>query len=277
MPTYNPTGSTCSGGPATGTIALRDAILEAFRVTEFGDHRDVAPTFMGIYNCRPPRGQSSGLSEHGEGRAVDIGLNAFDAEDLAVGDQIAEAMVTHADALGIQSVIWNRRVWGYGRWFWRSYGGVNPHTDHLHIGQNWAGATTLTADQALDLLGDHMSPELEAAIYAIRDAVAPEDFRQPDGAAHNLAFAALQTNGVLNGTENHNLVPQVRAIYKAIVEDSDEFAAGIANAVANALEKSASSAPAGATTMTPKAQGEFIARVVLQHLSRGFNLAAAEA
>jgi hypothetical protein len=61
-----------------------------------------------------------------------------------VGQRVADFLVANADNLGIQSVIYNRRVWGYGRYYWRAYTGVNPHVDHVHTGMNWAAARSLT-------------------------------------------------------------------------------------------------------------------------------------
>jgi hypothetical protein len=50
-------------------------------------------------------------------------------------------------AMGIQELIWNRRIWtssqpGAG---WRAYTGPNPHTDHIHIGMNREGASRQTS------------------------------------------------------------------------------------------------------------------------------------
>src|SRR5688500_17630836 len=87
---------------------------------------------FGIYSARP--------SEHGAGRALDIGLNAHNASHQRVAAEILSWAVENADLYGIQSVIWNRRVWGFGRWYWRAYSGPSPHTDHVHIGQNLIGA-----------------------------------------------------------------------------------------------------------------------------------------
>ena len=47
--------------------------------------------------------------------------------------QLADWLVEKASVLGIQAVIYNRRVWGYGRWNWRPYSGVNAHIDHVHV------------------------------------------------------------------------------------------------------------------------------------------------
>jgi hypothetical protein len=72
----------------------------------------------GIYNCRNARGGSS-LSEHAEGRAWDCGCRVGNPN----AQKVADFMVAHADELGLQAVIYNHRVWGYGRWNWRAYSG----------------------------------------------------------------------------------------------------------------------------------------------------------
>jgi subtilisin family serine protease len=138
---YDPTGTVCSGGPAAGTLALRRILREQFgqRHTE-------------IYNCRPVRGGTS-LSLHAEGRAVDFYVNAAQEDELALGNRIVQWLLAsdaagnpHANArrLGVQELIWNHQMWTAGRRSdegMRPYSGVDPHTTHLHIGQNRLGST----------------------------------------------------------------------------------------------------------------------------------------
>ncbi|HEV2772833.1 MAG TPA: hypothetical protein VGV57_08415 [Thermoleophilaceae bacterium] len=98
----------------------------------------------------------SRLSRHGEGRAVDWYRNANDPTQAAEAQRIIDWLLgpdaqgnQHALArrMGIEEVIWNRRIWTARRHAegWRPYGGVNPHTDHLHIGMNWPGARMETS------------------------------------------------------------------------------------------------------------------------------------
>jgi hypothetical protein len=49
--------------------------------------------------------------------------------------------------MGIQELIWNRRIWTatYHAQGWRTYTGPDPHTDHIHIGLNRAGASKRTS------------------------------------------------------------------------------------------------------------------------------------
>jgi subtilisin family serine protease len=142
---YDPTGTVCSGGPAAGTLALRRILRE-----QFGQRH------AEIYNCRPVRGGTS-LSLHGEGRAVDLYVNAAQEDELALGNRIVQWLVagdaagnSHANArrLGVQEIIWNHQIWTAGRRRgegMRPYSGVDPHTTHLHIGQNRLGSTMGTS------------------------------------------------------------------------------------------------------------------------------------
>lgn len=136
-----------SGGAQPGAAALLAALLA--RWSSAGAYSS------GIYNCRDVRGGST-PSVHSEGRAIDLGIR-----DKAVGDRIAAQLLAAAPSIGLQQIIWNRRSIRPGS-TWRSYNGVNPHTDHLHIELNWHGARTLTpqaADAALDGAGTPLPPE----------------------------------------------------------------------------------------------------------------------
>ena len=193
MPVYDRTGTECAPGPQPGARALYDFVI---------DRWDARP--LGIYNCRNVR-NGSRLSEHAEGRAVDLGFDAFDPVDLARADEICEWLVANADLFGIQSVIWNHQVWGYGRWEWRPYTGVaGPHTDHIHAGLNWYGAQILTTET--------LEASMSTAGELADQALAPEDFRQPDGTPHNVAYAALETNGHVSGKQPWNLFPRLERI-----------------------------------------------------------------
>lgn len=126
---YNATGKKCSGKAQPGVVALRKAVRELF--PGIGD--------LGIYNCRPTRGGGS-LSTHGEGRGWDAKCNATTKSGLALGNRLAAWLVLHAQELGIQRVIWNRRQWDSKTRTWRKYSGQSPHTNHLHIELCWKSA-----------------------------------------------------------------------------------------------------------------------------------------
>jgi hypothetical protein len=52
----------------------------------------------------------------------------------AVGDPIANWLVSNAEKIGVQYVIWNRVQWSGARDGRkdRAYGGPDPHTNHIH-------------------------------------------------------------------------------------------------------------------------------------------------
>jgi hypothetical protein len=139
----DPTGQTCATGPQAGATALRNELQR-----RFGGRGE-------IFNCRPVRGAKR-LSLHGEGRAVDWYRNVADPAEAAEAQRILEWLLgtdaqgnEHALArrMGVQEIIWNRRIWTARRHAegWRAYSGVNPHTDHIHIGLNWPGARMQTS------------------------------------------------------------------------------------------------------------------------------------
>jgi N-acetylmuramoyl-L-alanine amidase len=210
---YDTTGTACARGPQPGTIRLRD---------EF--RRRYAGRSMGIFNCRNVVGGTR-LSLHGEGRALDWGLNASDPAECAAADAIVAELLatdaagnTHALArrMGIQEIIWNRQIWSAGRAAQglRPYGGTNPHTDHIHVGQNHDGAqartsfwTTAAAPAApaapgsspttapappptVPAQGLHVGPPDTVALTGPQPT--PDQIAQAYGAADYASFAAAQ-------------------------------------------------------------------------------------
>lgn len=115
----------CSGGFTQGGQVLKDWVLANWPQV----------TAVGGYNCRPIVGNSSQMSVHGTGRAVDIHIPLDGGEaDNDLGDPLANYLVEHADEMGIQMVIWDRWMWSTSREpYSRSYGGSHPHHDHLHV------------------------------------------------------------------------------------------------------------------------------------------------
>ena len=125
---YDRTGTACSGAAQPGARALLDYCLARWPTLRSG----------GIYNCRPVRGRTT-MSMHGEGRAIDLMVPSASAP---VGSEVADWLVTNAPLLGVQEVIWDRRIWVASRHAqgWQPYGGVSPHTDHVHLGLMWRAA-----------------------------------------------------------------------------------------------------------------------------------------
>lgn len=126
----------CSGRPAPGALVLLDWLDKRWPVGWSG----------GIYNCRSVRGRQS-MSIHSEGRAVDFMMPVQGGQAHPQGIEIVRALGERGDELGVQTVIWDRRIWSKRSPNGRAYTGVNPHIDHLHIELNRAAAAGLTLDR----------------------------------------------------------------------------------------------------------------------------------
>lgn len=122
-PPYND-GANCSGGATPGATTLRTHLLEYFPQT----------SGIGVYNCRVIAGTNS-MSLHGVGRALDIMIPTVGGDaDNDLGDPIAHWLIQNAEAIGIQTIIWDHTIWR------TSYSprqhelnASNPHIDHLHV------------------------------------------------------------------------------------------------------------------------------------------------
>ncbi len=131
----------CSGGFTKGAAALSTWIHRRYRNS----------SNIGGYDCRPNTADTSQNSLHAEGRALDWMISAGSAANRKiVGRFIGRVSAGNwrlGRAMGIQEIIWNRRIWTSGRHTegWRAYTGPNPHTDHVHIGMNRAGASKRTS------------------------------------------------------------------------------------------------------------------------------------
>lgn len=141
----------CTGGPSAGAAALL-AWLEC----------NSAPPgrSLGIYNCRTVRGSST-RSLHGEGRALDWGLPlGADGKGTAHGRALVDLLGAHAHLLGVQCVIYDRRIWSRRSPDGRDYGGASPHYDHLHIELSRSSARDLNLATIVDVLGGTATPQL---------------------------------------------------------------------------------------------------------------------
>jgi len=133
---------TCSPSAKPGVADFSKRVLTAYKGTRS----------LGIVRACKVGGQS----EHKEGRAWDWGVSAYSATGRSqVADLTKWLFATdkygnrHAVArrLGIQYVIWNKRIWSAyaASSGWRKYTGPNPHTDHVHFSFTWAGANKQTS------------------------------------------------------------------------------------------------------------------------------------
>lgn len=133
--------SSCSGTFTPGAQALRTWLKANYAYTRS----------IGGYSCRPNTANTSQLSLHAEGRALDwMAAAGKPAQARAVNRFIARVSRDNwrlGRAMGIQELIWNRRIWTatYASSGFRRYTGPNPHVDHIHIGINRAGAAKRTS------------------------------------------------------------------------------------------------------------------------------------
>lgn len=99
--------------------------------------------------CRQATGSPAYLSAHSLGRAIDVMIPRIGADaDNTLGDPIATWAIENAQSVGIQYVAWDRAQWRASkppgqRWSTLSSSSL-PHTDHLHIELNKAGARKQT-------------------------------------------------------------------------------------------------------------------------------------
>jgi len=178
-----------SGGPTPGARALMAAILR------------IAPpaTDLGIYNNRDQRGTKV-TSLHAEGRAIDVGYPDRGLAGHPTGWRLANLLVAHHATLGVQCVIYCRRIWSTARLTagWRPYSGKDPHTGHLHVELTRAAAARLTPTAAATALtttteGDPMAaPDVEAAQRMLNAWLTPDRQLTTDGDWGPASTAALR-------------------------------------------------------------------------------------
>lgn len=130
----------CSGGFTKGAAQLQSWLRANFGAAKIEG-----------YSCRQNTADLSKTSIHGVGRASDWYRNASSAADRAIVDRFIKRMSAHngamARAMGVQYFIWNRQEYHVNDngITVDGYGGPVPHTDHVHIEQNLAGAALNTS------------------------------------------------------------------------------------------------------------------------------------
>lgn len=151
------TGCTaCSGGPQPGAVALLAWCRE----------NSPEGRSMGIYNCRDVRGGTS-MSIHACGRALDWGMPMLNGRGGQAGHALVRRFAMHGRRLGIQCVIYDRRIWTARSPEGRPYGGIAPHYDHLHIELTPASGRNLTLATLRAVLG-RPAPVEEDDVYVVR-------------------------------------------------------------------------------------------------------------
>jgi hypothetical protein len=114
----------CAGGLKEGARRLGAALRTRFD----------AISSVGGYVCRRNTAATSQMSVHGTGRALDVFIPKVGGDaDNGRGDAVANWLVTNAERIGVQLVIWDRAVWHADGRNETPYGGPNPHIDHIHV------------------------------------------------------------------------------------------------------------------------------------------------
>lgn len=132
-------GRNCAGGLLPGSRDLSAYLQRTFRGISDIDG----------YACRPNTANTSRLSLHGTGRAIDIFIPlSRGSADNTVGDAVAGWLIANAESIGVQYIVWDRGSWNASRppgTKLRTYTGPHPHNDHLHVELTIAGANRRTA------------------------------------------------------------------------------------------------------------------------------------
>lgn len=130
-------GKNCTGSFTTGAKKLAAYLKKTF------------PGIRSVqgYACRQNTANPKETSTHGTGRALDIMIPMIGKEaNSAIGDPIANWLVSNAQNIGIQYMIWNRTSWNGSKRAnkLKPYTGPVPHTDHIHMELNKDGADGIT-------------------------------------------------------------------------------------------------------------------------------------
>lgn len=133
----------CTTGPTRGARALLAWLLETYAVRGMRSG--------GIYNCRPVRGGTM-TSTHGEGRGIDGMIPATPGKATELGSEVLNRVGAVAEPLGVQTVIYARRIYSAQSPDGRPYAGVAPHWDHLHMELTRPAAADLTLARCRQLL-----------------------------------------------------------------------------------------------------------------------------
>jgi hypothetical protein len=122
------------------------------------------PSGIGGYVDRTTR--SGGPSAHAEGRALDIYLSAFVPAEKRLGDGLFDLFRRNPHALGVDHVIWNRRIWSSDKGGPRPYTNAanGPHTNHVHVAFTREGSQV--QPPALQTLAAALRRRLDGEHYA---------------------------------------------------------------------------------------------------------------
>lgn len=138
---YQPCGPRCLGRAQPGAKAFLAELI-----AEFHGGND------GIYSCRHVAGSRT-RSLHSEGRAVD--LHVYSIEQ---GQHIVNVLLPVVGRLGVQLIIFNRRIYSGHEPGGKHYSGVDAHQTHLHIELGWPAALKSTRASVRAVLAGKVPP-----------------------------------------------------------------------------------------------------------------------
>ena len=149
-------------GPTPGAVALQAHLTDKFGGTNLGIYnpRDICGNPWPLWKCAP--------STHAEGRSGDTGFPVVEPGGHPNGTACATWLVNHAEALGVQRIIWAGRSWNCIDRVWKPYTGRYRHFDHVHWELNRAAASALTV-AVIEALETPMIPKFaEKAVFWAR-------------------------------------------------------------------------------------------------------------
>ncbi|AKU94735.1 hypothetical protein AKJ09_01399 [Labilithrix luteola] len=131
----------------TGTSACSKALTKgAKKLGVFLQDKYGQISSIGGYSCRKNTADSSRMSVHGTGRALDIMIpTKGGTADNSSGDPIANWLIVNAQKIGVQLIIWDHSIWRANGTNDGVYGGPIPHIDHLHVELTTLASTQGTA------------------------------------------------------------------------------------------------------------------------------------
>lgn len=160
-PWVGPSG--CSGGFTEGGMQFGDYLLANFpQISDYGG-----------YDCRAIVGIADQMSVHGTGRALDLFIpvdSSVSGDGNAnndLGDPVANWLISNAEYIGIQRVIWDRWIWESEPYSGEHSGAYNfpgshPHNDHIHMELSVEASTLGT-----DFFSGPMDPPIPAGCSAL--------------------------------------------------------------------------------------------------------------
>lgn len=214
---YDPAPRTCSGKATPGAKALMSWYLGAY------GPRGAAN--LGIYVCKTIAGSKT-PSLHGDGRADDLGTAPYAYQSWL--QPLADALVNNSKELGVQCVIFNRRIWSgsYPYEGWRHYGGSEPHNGHIHVELDEKTGSKLTVARIQSVLGGAKpSPppsstdwtrRMLMALPVLKDGAGKKGSPNQDvRSLQGLLLARGHSPGALDGIFRDKTTAALRAFQKA--------------------------------------------------------------